>query len=127
MALEWLSPSHEAVAKCTDSHSLLKAIQSDFGGTSDLRRMLDKQAGKTTLLRMPGHCGVAGNEEADAFARQTVALTDGAPRPVSVAAASVLIRQTLKDPPPTHCRAQVVYTKAFHGWLIIGPPPRQST
>ncbi len=52
MALEWLLPSHEASAICTDSQSLLKAIQSGSADTTDLRRMLKKRAGKTTC----GNC-----------------------------------------------------------------------
>ncbi len=50
MALEWLLPSHATAAICTDSQSLLKAIQSGSADTTDLRRMLNKRAGKTTLL-----------------------------------------------------------------------------
>ncbi len=42
MALEWLLPSHAAAAICTDSQSLLKAIQIGFADTTDLRRMLNK-------------------------------------------------------------------------------------
>ncbi len=50
MAIGWLSPSHAAVAICTDSQSLRKAIQSGSADNTDLRRMLNKRAGKTTLL-----------------------------------------------------------------------------
>ncbi len=92
MALEWLLPSHAATAICTDSQSLLKATQSGSADTTYLRRILSKRAGKTTLLWIQGHHGIAGNEEADACARQAAAITDGAPRPVSYAAASALIR-----------------------------------
>ncbi len=103
MALQWLLPSHDAAAICTDSYSLLKAIQSGSADTADLRRMLNKRAGKTTPLWIPGHHGIAGNEEAGGCAEQMAAITDGAPRPVSFAAASALIRRTLTDPPPCHC------------------------
>ncbi len=68
-----------AAAVCTDSQSLLKAIQSGSADTTDLRRMLNKRAGKTTLVWIPGHHGIAGNEEADACAKQAAAITDGAP------------------------------------------------
>ncbi len=76
--------------------SALKAIQIGSADTSDLRRMLNKRAGKTTLLWIPGRHGIAGNEEADACAKQAATIIDGAPRPVSFAAASALIRRTLK-------------------------------
>ncbi len=64
MALDWHSPSHAAAATCTDSQFFLKAIQSGSADTADLRSMLDKRAGKTTLHWIPGHHGIAGNEEA---------------------------------------------------------------
>ncbi len=104
MALEWLSPSQAAAAICTDSQSLLKAIQSGSADTVDLRRMLNKRAGKTILLWIPGHQGIAGNEEANACAKQAAAIDDGAPRPISFAAASAFIRRTLTDPPTCHYR-----------------------
>ncbi len=72
-----------AAAIYTDSQSLLKAIQSGSPDTSDLRCMLNKRAGKTTLLWIPGHHGIVDNDEADACAKQASAITDGAPRPVS--------------------------------------------
>ncbi len=83
VVLEWLLPSQAAAAICTDSQSRLNAIQSGSEDTADLRRMLNKRAGKTTLLWIPGHHGIAGNEGADACAKQAAAITDGAPRPNS--------------------------------------------
>ncbi len=60
----------EAAAIFTDRQSLLKAIQSGSAETSDLRRMLDKRADKTTPLWVPGQYGIADNAEADASAKQ---------------------------------------------------------
>ncbi len=63
MALEWLSPSHAAVAICTDNQSLFKSIQSGSDDTADLRSLLSKRAGKTTLLwnpRPPRDCWQRG-------------------------------------------------------------------
>ncbi len=71
---------HEAAAIYSDSHLLLKMIQSD----SFTRQ--------TTLLGIPGRQGIAGIEEADAYAKQSAAFTDGAPLPVALAAASEFIR-----------------------------------
>ncbi len=64
---------------------LLEAIQSGSGDTEGLRRMLIKRARKTTLICVPDHQGLAGNEEADASAKQASAITDGAPRPADFA------------------------------------------
>ncbi len=99
-ALEWLLKSLAAEAIRTESQSLLKAIQSGSADTTDLRRMLSKRAGKTSLLWIPGHHRITGNEEADACAKQAAAVTDGAPRPLSFAAANALIRRTLTDRSP---------------------------
>ncbi len=96
MALEWLLPPHVAAAICTDSQSLLKKIQSGSADTTDLRRNLNKRAGKTTLLWIPGHQGIAGNDEADACAKQAAAINYSAPRPVFFVAASALIRRSLR-------------------------------
>ncbi len=75
--------------------------------------MLNKRADKTTLLCLPGRHGIAGNEEADACDKQAATITDGAPRQVSFVAACALIRRTLTDPPPCHCRTKEVYSKTF--------------
>ncbi len=70
-------------------------------------------AGKTVLLWIPDHHGIAGNEEADVCAKQVAAIIAGAPRSISFAAAGEFIRRTLTDPAPCHCRTKEVYTKTF--------------
>ncbi len=81
-----VQPSHVAAAICTDSQSLLKAIQSGSANTADLRSMLNKRAEKTTLVWIPGHHGIADNEEVDASAKQAVptVFTDQSPSPQPV-------------------------------------------
>ncbi len=76
--------------------------------------MLNKRAGKTTLLWIPGHHGIVGNEETNACAKQAVAITDDAPQPVSFAAASALIHQTLTDPLPCQFRINEVYASPVY-------------
>ncbi len=70
--------------------------------------MLNKRAGKTTLLWIPGHHVIAGIEEVDVCTKHASAITDGAPRPVSFAAAN-----TLMGSPPSHCRTKEFSTKTF--------------
>ncbi len=80
---------------------------------TDSQSLLNKRAGETTLLWIPGHHGIAGNEEADVCAKQAAAITGGASRPVSFSAASALNHRILTDPPPCNCRTKEVYTKTF--------------
>ncbi len=71
---------------------------------------------KPPLLWTPGHPSIAGNEKSDACAKLAPAISSDARRPVTFAAASALIRRTLTDPPPSHCRTNEVYTKTF-SWV----------
>ncbi len=64
-ALEWLLPSHESVAICTDSRSLHKALMNGTADTSELRHM---------LLQTSGHHEIAGN---DANAKEATVITNG--------------------------------------------------
>ncbi len=113
MTFELLLPSHEAVAICIDSQSLLKAMRSGTAGTSGLRRMLDKRAGNTTLLWILGYHVFFVNVERGACANKAAEISDRAPRPVSFVAASALIRRTLTDASLCHCRIKEFYTKTF--------------
>ncbi len=110
--LGWLLQLYDAAAICTDSQ-FLQAIQSGSADTANLGRMLKKRAGKTTLLWIPGHYGNAGNKNADACDKQMTAITGAAPRPISFTAASALMRRTLMDLQPSHCRTKEAYTKTF--------------
>ncbi len=57
---------------------VITSFQSGSTDTSDLRPMLDKRVGWTTLLWIPGHYRFAGNEEVDACVTQVTTITNGA-------------------------------------------------
>ncbi len=59
-----------------------------------LTHLLNKAAGKTTILLFVGPHGIACNEESNACAKQAAKIIDGATRSVSFATASTLIHRT---------------------------------
>ena len=75
-AVEWIGRREDewtTAAIITDSRSLLDALQGS-GGESTLRRLrerlwrLNEGGQRVTLVWVPGHCGLPGNEEADQLA-----------------------------------------------------------
>ena len=116
-AVEWLArrPGEWITAAVvSDSRSLLDALQGD-AGESRLRRLRERlwelsEDGKdVTLVWVPGHCGLPGNEEADRLAglgcelEQTGAELDGATR-------RAVIRRGIKGQDVRHERLREVYT-----------------
>ncbi len=97
----------------TDSQSLLKAIQRGSADTSVLKCMFDKPAGKNTHLWIPGQNRIALNEEINAWAKQTRAITSDVPRPAAFVIAGVLVRLTVRGQPPIHYRTKGAQTKSF--------------
>jgi ribonuclease HI len=114
VAVEWLVrrglPGHFLI--CSDSRSVLSALQSGSGGqTSDLyelRNRLREVPGVLGLQWVPGHCGLGGNELADKAANAARRL-EGPPTPISFGTARAYLRRTIRDPPSDHHRTNLVY------------------
>ncbi len=95
LALEWATTNHPEYSHtiCTDSQSLLRAIERRSSVTYHLRSLLNAQPGPTSLLWIPGHKGIPGNELADTAAKAAALTTSDPPRPISYASARSLIRR----------------------------------
>ncbi len=110
LALEWATTNHleYSLTICTDSQSLLKAVERRSPVIHHLRS-LNARPGPTSLLWIPGNKGIPGNELADTAAKAAALTTSDPPRPISYASARSLIHRTLIDPPPTNSRTVVAY------------------
>ncbi len=111
IAMEWATANHPeySLTICTDSQSLLKAIERRSPVTHHLRSLLIARPGPTNLLWIPGHKGIPGNELADTAAKAAALTNSDPPRPISYASAKSLIRRTFTDAPPTNPRTVEVY------------------
>ncbi len=109
LALDWARANcpTEHISICSDSQSLRKAIQSGVHDTQSICQRLHNREGPTTLIWVPGHKGLSGNEAADELAKAAATATP--PRLLSFATAKALIRRTVTDPSPNRPRTAMVY------------------
>ncbi len=96
LALEWATTNHPeySLTICTDSQSLLKAIERRSPVTHHVRSFLNARPGPRSLLWVPGHKAIPANELADTAAKAAASTTSDPPRPIYYASARFLIRRT---------------------------------
>ncbi len=110
-ALEWAMANHSehSLTICTDSQSLLKAIEHRSPVTHHLRSLLNARMGPITLLWVRGYKGASGNELADTDTKTAPTTTSDPSRPISCTSARALIRRTLTDTRPANSRTAEMY------------------
>ena len=77
LGLEWLqsAPPYNCVLFCTDSLSLLMAIDNESPDTSDIRKKIQGlQYSSVELFYVPEHKDIPGNELADEKAKEAAKL-----------------------------------------------------
>ena len=111
-AIKWLEKNtveeHDKVLICTDSQSLIAALDNESSDVASLCRRLDAMDRHIDIQWVPGHMDIPGNELADKFASEATELKDDA-QPTSLKAAKAVIKGTLKDKLPSHARTAAVY------------------
>jgi len=112
LGIEWLRnhPGYSQVAFCTDSLSLLQAIDSHNPDTVEIRNSLPIVCDHAHLLFVPGHKDIPGNELADKHAKQATLLPGTQDDSVPLRTARTAIFKEICDQPTTHHLGSMFYT-----------------
>jgi ribonuclease HI len=117
LGLDWCAatpPDHtDSISFCTDSLSLLDAIDNLNPQTEDIRQKLEALPCSLDLMYVPGHKDVPGNELADKFAKAATSITGpAATDDVSIKAVKSIVKRSIKDPPSNHRFIKLTYEGA---------------
>ena len=116
LAISWLQKNSQVgrAAICTDSLSLLEAINNESLDTQQLREELKLLNADILLKWVPGHADIPGNEIVDKQAKLATKLptddSEACGNPVTFGAAKSCIRQEIKDADISHQRTASVYS-----------------
>ena len=111
LGLDWLldHPGRKRVAVCTDSLSLLQAMESRHPDTAEIRDKLSRACEHADLLFVPGHRDIPGNEMADKHAKKAAAMQGSRSESVPMRTARTVIRKEINDGPIKHRLASKFY------------------
>tara|TARA_B110001454_G_scaffold192176_1_gene192306 strand:+ start:1042 stop:4992 length:3951 start_codon:yes stop_codon:yes gene_type:complete len=113
LGIDWLinHPRYKRVAFCTDSLSLLQAMQSRHPDTAEIRDKLQGVCEHADLLFVPGHRDIPGNELADKHAKNAATMQGRRSNSVPMRTARTIIRKEINDGPIKHRLASKFYAK----------------
>ena len=105
-AVKWMQTNqkYDDTIICSDSLSLLEAIDNMTPDTHEIRDRLNTLHGKTHIHWVPSHVNIPGNELADKAAKEAAKMeTDVEDSvPLSFAVAKAIVKRTFVDPEPQH-------------------------
>ena len=104
LGIDWLRdhPGYRQVAFCTDSLSLLQAIESHNPDTLTIRTQLPYVCDHAHLMYVQGHANIPGNELADTYAKQATRLPGVQDSSIPLRTARTIIHKKIRDRPTTH-------------------------
>ena len=104
-AVMWMQENqkHDDTIICSDSLSLLIAIDSNTADTQEIRDRLNTLNGRTFIHWVPSHINIPGNEIADRAAKEAAKMdSEEELIPVSYEVAKALVKRTFVDPETQH-------------------------
>ena len=104
-AVKWMQENqkHDDTIICSDSLSLLTAIDCNSTDTQEIRDRLNTLNGKTLIHWVPSHINIPGNELADKAAKEAAKMdSEEELIPVPFEVAKALIKRTFVDLEPQH-------------------------